>query len=589
MLAVLAIHDGDKSDRDESRRGPLILPEFPLLDAKPQPLLHPRTPAPSQALTRCHSRAGEVQQNNSRMEALHRFEEAAALTRDRLSHFRSDVARDAVASGGLPAQEALSSLCWASCVLLSSAEEALQTKQAKVAADNQRASDQLERAQLSCTQSLRDLESVAAERDALRQEVQHLAGRVRKDGLTTRQRQAKDAARIQGLSEQLNQLQASLRLSESAWAEERRAEQAAGAQRERNFQSVIVRLQHELEAVTPAAPAAAATAHTPAGAAGMLAAPPHAGTGGSAAATAAAEEAAAMAAAGVRAEELVAARGRIVELQAQCDRGVSLIERLKLRLESQEKGREAQMRKESELQASLRVAQQQAAQAQRQEREGGASAASDERALRTRHASEIKSLTVKMEALEAEAAQHAAQAEEASRKLRALDQRASEAEKAQSEAEARAGSAIEDAEAAAQKASNGREQLLKAALCESQRRLQATQKALDAAVAELTWRRPTSGAYTAAATVDVSEPGDHNTMSHRAASPRSVSNAIDSAVTALPPQATPAPTGSNGSVGAEPPSTGQRPGIGRLRGQLLDSLRAERSKLERERTLLEHR
>ena len=56
-------------------------------------------------------------------------------------------------------------------------------------------------------------------------------------------------ARIQALNEQSSQLQANIRLSEAAWAEERRAEQAAAAQRERNFQQVIVKLQQELDSL----------------------------------------------------------------------------------------------------------------------------------------------------------------------------------------------------------------------------------------------------------------------------------------------------------------------------------------------------
>ena len=158
-----------------------------------------------------------------------RFEEAAKLAQDRLSHVRSDSVREAVAAGGLPAQEALSSLCWIACMLLTTAEEALRTKDTLTVAGERRATDQIERFQLSLVGAQRDLAAVVAERDSLRDEVQKLGSRVRKDGLTTRQRQAKDAARIVALTEQSDQLHANLRLSESAWAEERRAEQVREA------------------------------------------------------------------------------------------------------------------------------------------------------------------------------------------------------------------------------------------------------------------------------------------------------------------------------------------------------------------------
>ena len=157
--------------------------------------------------------------------AVERFKEAAKVAQDRLSHFSTESAREATAGGGLPAQEALASLSWVACMLLSTAEEALRSRQALAAADKQCVCDQLERAQLSLSQSRQDQEALRTERDALREESKQLGSRVRKDGLTTRQRQAKDAARIFALTEQTTQLQASLRLSESAWAEERRAEQ----------------------------------------------------------------------------------------------------------------------------------------------------------------------------------------------------------------------------------------------------------------------------------------------------------------------------------------------------------------------------
>ena len=212
-----------------------------------------------------------------------------------------------------------------------------------------------------------------------------------------------------------------------------------------------------------------------------------------------------MALAAATTEELASARARVTELQAQSDRGVALIERLKLRLEKQEKDKETQSRRERELQANLREAQQQVAHVQQQlrqrpsatqqqSRSGGGPAGIGEHALRTRHESEMKVLVSEMDALQAKASQNEARRQQAdlfffiavlnrtprrerviahsffrvmprqinarmaANELRVMSQRAIEAEKARDEAQARAASA----EAAAQKASSGTVALLKA-------------------------------------------------------------------------------------------------------------------------------
>ena len=289
---------------------------------------------------------------------------------------------------------------------------------------------------------------------------------------------------------------------------------------------------------------------------------------------AAADEAMALAAATT--EELASARASVTELQAQSDRGVALIERLKLRLEKQEKDKEAQSRRERELQANLRETQQQVSHAQLQlrqrqstpqqpSRSGGGTAGIGEQALRTRHESEMKVLVSEVDALQAKASQNEINARMAANELRVMSQRAIEAEKARDEAQARAASA----EAAAQKASSGTVALLKAALCESQRRLQTTRKALDAAAtaasasAAVAARGGTDDEVRSASQL-VGTP-----MPERVPSPRSLP-------TRAPPDAEPMAT-----------QDGGLPGLGRLRASLLDSLRAERSKLERERALLD--
>ena len=291
-----------------------------------------------------------------------RFREAAATAQERLDKARLQSSQDAVAGGGLPAQEAVSSLSWVAAMLLSTGEEALRAKHTQAAASERRAVDQLERAQLELASAHQGLDDVVGERESLRKEAAALGSRVRKEGLSTRQRQAKDAARIQQLTDQATQLQANLRLSESAWAEERRAEQAAGAQRERNFQAVILRLQQEVDSMAPAAAAAAAAGLAPLQTGGKDGkASPAVDRAGSAAKAA---QEAATAAAAASSDEAAALRGRVTELQAQCDRGVALIERLKLRMQQQEKDKETQGRREGELHAHLRVAQQQTAAAQ---------------------------------------------------------------------------------------------------------------------------------------------------------------------------------------------------------------------------------
>ena len=172
------------------------------------------------------------------------------------------------------------------------------------------------------------------ERDGANRELQELGSRARKDGLAARQRQAKDAARIQTLTDQAAQVQADLRLSDAARAEERRAEQAAVLRRERNYQSVIAKLQQELEAVGARTTSAA---------------------GSKAKELAEAELAQAKSSAAANANEAAICVQRVSELQAQCDRGMALVERLKLRLQQADRDKEAALRRETDLQQQLRV------------------------------------------------------------------------------------------------------------------------------------------------------------------------------------------------------------------------------------------
>ena len=265
------------------------------------------------------------------------------------------------------------------------------------------------------------LDDVVSERETLRKEAAALGSKVRKEGLSARQRQAKDAARTQQLTEQNTQLQTNLRLSESAWAEERRMRRrpprSAGVTSRRSSCVCSRRwtrwrpppLPPPPRVCRPSRPATASHQQR------IGQGPGQGRAGGGNAATAASGE------------EAAALRGRNAELQAQCDRGVALVERLKLRLQQQEKDKEAQQRREGELHAHLRVAQQQSASAQQEasrlkgqvahykekekerERDGAQKGKKElqsaERSMRIRHESEMKVLVSEVDALQARAAQ----------------------------------------------------------------------------------------------------------------------------------------------------------------------------------------
>lgn len=292
---------------------------------------------------------------------------------------------------------------------------------------------------------------------------------------------------------------------------------------------------------------------------------------------------------------LSAAHARIAELSVQCERGVALIERLKMRLQRQEREKEAQARREGDLQTQLRVAQQQAAAHQQQlnatppQPRQPAKSAATERAVRKRHEdrvrfeAELRLLVEEIDVLQARAVDAEARAVAAAEEGRVAQQRAEVAEAACAEAEARAAQAVGTAGEAAQRASSGTVALLKAALAESQRRLQATQKTLEE---ERTWHRTWQA-----------EQAQLHTLQQPAAV-----RAVPGSEHALSgPSGTQAETergGPAGRRGGTPLAASVSPteaddasatpaGLGRLRASLLSSLRAERSKLERERALLD--
>ena len=409
-------------------------------------------------------------------EASARFRETAKLANGKLDSIRN----------GEPSssEETLASLQWIACMLLNTGEEALKAKTALARANEQHANDQLERATQSVQNAQQTMETAVAERDAAAKELGSLGSRIRKDGLGARQRQAKDAARLQALAEQNAQLQANFRLSEAAWAEERRAEQAAAAQRERNFQQVIMRLQQEVDARGPDGRPEGRPSRD--GAASMKQR-----------ADAAEERATASA------NEAVALRSRVAELQSQTDRGVALIEKLKARLQQAEKDREAQARRDRDLtnqvtslKEQLRTSAVQAQEAavlhekqvNKLRRESGAKA-------KDRYDEDLRVVGEELDAAQALAkaadkrATNAAVSQLAmSHKLAAAEELAAAAEKARQVAETRAAQLEAAQQASTQQAttaSSGAIALLKAALTESQRKLVILQKAFDAQATEL--------------------------------------------------------------------------------------------------------
>eukprot|EP00966_Prymnesium_polylepis_P041752 969425-Prymnesium_polylepis.1 len=73
----------------------------------------------------------------------------------------------------------------------------------------------------------------------MRSSLDQLAKKHNKACMEAKQRQTRDSGRLQALQEQVAQLQNNVKLTEAAWVEKRRAEQAAATQRERNLQTAI--------------------------------------------------------------------------------------------------------------------------------------------------------------------------------------------------------------------------------------------------------------------------------------------------------------------------------------------------------------
>ena len=537
-------------------------------------------------------------------EASQRYRETATMANERL-----EKAREGAVALSPAALEVIGTLQWVACMLINTAEEALKAKTTLARANEQHSADQLERASASVLQAQKTTEAAVAERDSVQKEMAALGGRIRKDGLSARQRQAKDAARLQALTEQATQLQANIRLSEATWAEERRAEQAAAGQRERNFQQVIVRLQQELDALKQ--DEASSQQET-----------------ASANANAAANE-----------EELFSLRTRVAELQSQTDHGVALIERLKARLQHGEKERAELQKREGTasaltagLREQLRTASAEAMEAKDQLTRLRAKTKTETPKLKERHEAELQLLSAELDATTAQVKAADERSRTSAVTALAATHKLHAAEEAQRAAEAKAAE-LERTQAGwdtQQRSSAGAVALLRAALSESQKKLSGVTRALEQAQAELAVLR--DGCYTMLPppSSSSSSQGNGGGLPYTAAEGDALNGG--SAVHAMngggagggagggvgggsaivptacatpkvhfsmgvtPSEVTPQTMGGPLPPGALAPSAaeaGSSPaeehamrGLGRLRASLLDSLRAERSKLERERAML---
>ena len=332
-------------------------------------------------------------------EASARFKDTTKLANDRLD----DIREDDTNSG----REVVARLSWIACMLLSTAEDALRTKHALLKGKDQEAADRVDRLEQAYALAKTTCDEAVAARDELKAQLQAANTKAKRDNLAARQRAARDAAKVQDLSTQLETLAANAKITDTALASERVAEQASAAQREKNLNAAVVRLQRDLDAAlaqvqereaararqqqqlaeTTSSLLGAAGSCSPAAAAAAAAASPGA-SGGPRTASASglgstsgewatlpdgsqvrrgatpprARGAEPAEPPGIGAERMALElqvqeaatensklRARCSELKSQCERGVALIERLKGRLQTQEKERAQLSRRNAEL------------------------------------------------------------------------------------------------------------------------------------------------------------------------------------------------------------------------------------------------
>eukprot|EP00965_Chrysotila_dentata_P248228 6208223-Pleurochrysis_carterae.AAC.1 len=200
-------------------------------------------------------------------EASDRYRETAELAKGKLDATRQAKAARSRASCGddldrsgadARADDSIddSRMAWLCAMLLSTSEEALRAKHALMKAHEQQMADAHSLLERRAEEARRTAAAAEEEREALRAELGAASAKLRKGNLEARQARTREAARLQAAREENAKLQEAFRLSEASAKEERRAEMAVSAQREKNLQAAVVRLQRELEHEKRAAAAA---------------------------------------------------------------------------------------------------------------------------------------------------------------------------------------------------------------------------------------------------------------------------------------------------------------------------------------------
>ena len=253
-----------------------------------------------------------------------RFDETVELVRSRLKEISGSVGQR-----NPDEYERLQRISWATTMLLNTSEEALRARGGAARAAAQQAKARAKELEAAAAGAAASLKAAEADAAAKRKSLGEVEGKGRKAALEARQQRTRDATRLQELQSQVKQMASTHRLAEAAWQEERRADQAASTQREKNFQKAIVRLQRDLEAARAAhdaqaksnggGAAAAGTSSSPAGSSlehsewvpVQFASPPLASA------------------------DAAALRRRVEELEERCAQGVQLIEMLKARLKAE--------------------------------------------------------------------------------------------------------------------------------------------------------------------------------------------------------------------------------------------------------------
>jgi len=183
--------------------------------------------------------------------ALESYRETSTLCRAKLERYRSEAAAvnpDVDPDAPVVDHAQLGRVTWLSCMLLSTSDEALRTSHALMRVREQHTVDQLAAARADAERAEEAGRHARAMAEQLRTQIGEAAERSRRHALESHQQRNRDAGRLRELQAQVAKLQEASRMAESSWKEDRRAELAAAAQREKNFSSAILRLQKDLEA-----------------------------------------------------------------------------------------------------------------------------------------------------------------------------------------------------------------------------------------------------------------------------------------------------------------------------------------------------